>query len=140
MKFVTPLNEDTRKELERIHHDDTSFKRRIRAQAILLNNRGYRLDALADIFVVDRDTVSQWITNWEEHAFDGLSDTARPGRPRKTSAEEDTMLLHEVEQHPQQISVAIGELKKKRLSSVNIPFAAAFVKLATAISAWSSVL
>jgi transposase len=113
MKFVTPLNEATRKELERIDHDDTSFKRRIRAQAILLNNRGYRLDALADIFVVDRDTVSQWITNWEEHAFDGLSDTARAGRPRKTSAEEDTMLLHEVEQHPQQISVAIDELKKK---------------------------
>jgi transposase len=117
MKFVTPLNEATRKELERINHDDPSYKRRIRAQAILLNNRGYRLDALADIFAVDRDTVSQWLTNWEEHAFDGLSDAPRLGRPRKTSAEEDTLLLHEVRQHPQQISVAIGELKKKRLHS-----------------------
>jgi transposase len=74
MKFVTPLNEATRKQLEAINHDDTSFQRRRRAQAILLNNRGYKIDSLAAIFACDRDTVSAWLTQWEEHAFDGLNE------------------------------------------------------------------
>jgi transposase len=114
MKFVTPINEATRKELERICHDDTSFKRRSRAHAILLSDRGYRLEQLADIFSTDRDTVSQWLTNWENHAFDGLSDARRSGRPRLTTASEDSLILREVERHPQQITAAVAGLKKKR--------------------------
>jgi transposase len=108
MKFVTPLNEATRKELRSVFHDDASFKRRIRAQAVLLSDRRYTIDQLADIFDVDRDTMSIWLRKWEEHAFDGLSDTARPGRPRKTSAKEDAMILREVDKHPQQSTVAIA--------------------------------
>jgi len=72
MKFVTPLDEATRARLQTMYHDAPSFKCRIRAHAILLSDRRYRLEQLADIFNVDRDTVSIWLTNWEEHAFDGL--------------------------------------------------------------------
>lgn len=114
MKFVTPLNEATRKQLYSIFHDDSSFKRRIRAHAVLLSDRRYTIDQLADIFDADRDTVSIWLTNWEEHAFDGLSDAARPGRPRKTSASEDAMILREVARHPQQSRTAVAALQKKR--------------------------
>jgi transposase len=39
-----------------------------------LNNRGYKIDSLAAIFACDRDTVSAWLTQWEEHAFDGLNE------------------------------------------------------------------
>ena len=106
MKFVTPLNEATRKQLRVIYHDDASFKRRLRAHAVLLSDRRYKIDQLADILEADRDTVSIWLTNWEEHAFDGLSDAARPGRPRKTSAKEDAMILRSVKRHPQQIGRA----------------------------------
>ena len=114
MKFVTPLNEATRKQLRGIYHDDPSFKRRLRAHAVLLSDRRYKIDQLADILEADRDTVSIWLTNWEEHAFDGLSDAARPGRPRKTSAKEDAMILRSVKRHPQQSKAALGVLKKKR--------------------------
>jgi transposase len=116
MKFVTPINEGTCRELERIYHEDTSFKRRSRAHAILLNNRGYRLEQLADIFSTDRDTISQWLTNWENRAFDGLSDAPRSGRPRATTASEDRLILREVERHPQQITAAVAGLKKKDFS------------------------
>jgi transposase len=114
MKFVTPLNEATRKQLKTIYHDDDSFQRRRRAQAILLNNRGYKIDSLADIFVCDRDTVSAWLTQWEEHAFDGLNDAPRSGRPRKTTPKEDRQILRTIERHPQQIKQAAVALKKKR--------------------------
>lgn len=114
MKFVTPLNEATCKQLQAIYQNDASFKRRLRAHAVLLSHRRYTIDHLADIFEVHRDTVSIWLTNWEEHAFDGLSDAARPGRPRKTSTKEDTMILRSVERHPQQSRAALSMLKKKR--------------------------
>ncbi len=115
MKFITPLNEATRKQLQAIYHNDVSFKRRLRAHAVLLSDRRYKIDQLADIFDTDRDTVSIWLTNWEEHAFDGLSDAARPGRPRKTSAKEVAMILRKVDRHPQQSRTAISALRKKRL-------------------------
>lgn len=77
------------------------------------SDRHYTIDQLADIFDADRDTISIWLTNWEEHAFDGLSDAARPGRPRKTSAKEDAMILREVQKHPQQSKTAVAALQKK---------------------------
>ena len=116
MKFVSPLNEAAREGLDCIYRNDKSFKRRIRAHAVLLSSRGYRLEQLADIFVADRDTVSQWLKNWEERAFDGLSDAPRQGRPRKTSQEEDALLLREIERHPQQIAAASIKLKDKKIS------------------------
>ena len=140
MKFVTPLNEATRKQLHSVFHDDTSFKRRLRAHAVLLSNRRYTIDQLADIFDADRDTVSIWLTNWEEHAFDGLSDAARPGRPRKTSAEEDAMILREVDEHPQQSKTAIAALQKKRFASAPRRFAVVSRKLGIASSGLSSAL
>jgi transposase len=114
MKFVTPLNEATRQQLYAIYHDDTSFKCRLRAHAVLLSDRRYTIDQLAGIFDVHRDTVSIWLTNWEERAFDGLSDAPRLGRPRKTSTKEDAMILRSVERHPQQSRAALSMLKKKR--------------------------
>lgn len=80
------------------------------------SDRHYTIDQLADIFDADRDTISIWLTNWEEHAFDGLSDAARPGRPRKTSAKEDAMILREVQKHPQQSKTAVAALQKKDCS------------------------
>lgn len=115
MKFVSPLNEATRKALRAILHDDILPQRRARAHAVLLSAQGYRLEQLAEIFDRNRDTVSTWLTNWEEYAFDGLNDEERSGRPRKTTAKEDRQILRTVEKHPQQVRVAQAELQKKRV-------------------------
>ena len=55
----------------------------MRAHAILLSAKGYRLDQLADIFEADRDTVSRWLDDWLTCGLEGLSDAPRPGRPGK---------------------------------------------------------
>lgn len=47
------------------------------------SDRHYTIDQLADIFDADRDTISIWLTNWEEHAFDGLSDARSSGATAK---------------------------------------------------------
>ena len=113
MKFVTPLNEATRKQLWAIAESDPSARRRRRAHAVLLSAKGYRLDAIADIFERDRDSVSAWLTRWEERAFDGLSDDRHPGRPPKTSATDERIVRRAVERHPHNLKEAQAAMKKK---------------------------
>jgi len=54
----------------------------MRAQAILLSEKGFALNLLATIFEIDRDSVSQWLDWWEDYKFDGLADDPRSGTPQ----------------------------------------------------------
>ncbi len=119
MKFVTPLNEATREQLRSIVSSDAPFHKRRRSRAILLSNQGFKVDIIASIFEVTRDTVSAWLDPWEEEAFDGLEDTPLPGRSRKTTAEEDAMLCQIVELHPQQSNRARLVVEKKLKKSLS---------------------
>ena len=48
------------------------------------------------------DAISKCLDRWEDRAFDGLEDIPGGGRPRKTTAKEDTQLCRIVEHHPQE--------------------------------------
>lgn len=115
MKFVSPLNEATSKELRRIVHDDHSAVRRERAHAVLLSGKGFTVTDRARIFDRDRDTVSSWISRWEEHAYDGLSDEARRGRPPKTGKKEDKQILRTVKKTPHNLRHVRAVLQKKKV-------------------------
>jgi transposase len=119
MKFVTPLNEATREELRSIVSSQAAFHKRRRSHAILLSDQRFKVDVIASIFEVTRDTVSHWIDRWEEAAFDGLEDKPLPGRPRKTTAKEDAMLCKIVALHPQQSKRARLVLEKKLKKSLS---------------------
>jgi len=60
---------------------DSRFRQR--AHAVYLSDKGYRLDQLTEIFAVDRDTASAWLTAWNSVGLMGLRDRAHPGRPRR---------------------------------------------------------
>lgn len=68
-------------------------RKRMRAHAVLLSERRYSLDQIADIYQVDRDRVSQWVDWWEEYQFDGLDDDSRSGRPPKLTEQEQKQAL-----------------------------------------------
>jgi transposase len=87
-KFVKPLTPDQREHLKGIMKSPAPQRKRMRAHAILLSERNYSIDQIADIYQVDRDRVSQWIDWWEEHKFDGLDDDPRSGRPPKRNEQE----------------------------------------------------
>lgn len=80
-KFVEPLTDEDRQRLKEIHKTDANWRRRMRAQAILLSEKGFELNQLATIFEIDRDSISQWLDWWAESGFNGLSDDPRSGRP-----------------------------------------------------------
>jgi transposase len=73
------------------------------AHAVYLSGKGYKLGKLADIFEVDRDTVSGWLDAWEQCGLMGLRDQERPGRPRKGTATERDRLCAAAKESPHQI-------------------------------------
>lgn len=54
-----------------------------RCRAMMLSHKGYTINELADIFEVDRDTISSWFDRYESQGIKGLSDAPKSGRPSK---------------------------------------------------------
>jgi transposase len=90
MRFVK-LTQEQVNQLEQLYRESGNHRERQRAQALLLSNRGYTMEQLAELFVVDRDTISNWFTSWTQQQTKeeiGLQDAARSGRPSGLSAAE----------------------------------------------------
>ena len=60
-KFVKPLTTAQRDQLQAIMKSTAPQRTRMRAHAVLLSERRYSLDQIADIYQMDRDRVSQWL-------------------------------------------------------------------------------
>src|SRR5215510_16501428 len=99
-KFVKPLTPEQRDQLLEIMKSSAPQRKRMRAHAILLSERQYSIDQIADIYQVDRDRVSQWIDWWEEYNFDGLDDDPCGGRPPKLNQEEQKRAIEIVRKEP----------------------------------------
>jgi len=94
---------------------------RQRAHAVYLNGKGYRVDQLADIFAVDRDTVSGWLTAWERDGLMGLHDNPRPGRPRRMTEEELVALEQDLEQAPHRARLLPSRFHERTGLTVSFP-------------------
>lgn len=111
MKFVGPLTEEEKATLRCGQSEGPGARFRQRCHALLLSSREYRLDQLADIFEVDRDTVSGWIDAWEKQGLRGLYDGPRTGRPMIYTECEQKQLLEWIEEEPRQLKRAQSRLE-----------------------------
>jgi transposase len=113
MKFVQSLSQEEVNQLKALMKKSTIFRMRQRAHAILLSAKGYKMNALADIFDVDRDTISQWLTHWENTGMAGLADREKPGRPPKLSQQEEEQAFKIILESPQQVKAAIPKIHEQ---------------------------
>jgi transposase len=116
-RYIKPLSDEQRVALNQIMRNHTSHHTRPRAHALLLSARRYSIDQIADIFDVERETVSAWLGRWEESETDGLDDEPKSGRPPTLSKEEEKEAVEIVKQEPrslkQQLLVIIERFGKK---------------------------
>jgi len=112
-RFVAPLTETERKELKEVYRTHPHARARTRAQAILLSERKYALDQIADIFEVDRDTVAAWLDRWETDRFQALDDGDRSGRPPLLNEKEQAKAVKIVEQDPRSTQRALAVIAEK---------------------------
>jgi len=112
LRLVQNLTDEIRQPLEDLYRHHASFALRQRAPAIRLNAKGFTIPPLHDIFGVDRDTVSAWITRFEQFGIDGLRDAPRSGRPPIYTEDEVHQLQTLIDAEPRQIKQAQAHLEQ----------------------------
>lgn len=117
-KFVQQLNETQRAELHQVMKTGTEQARR-RAHAILLSARDYSVDEIADIYEVDRDTVSSWLARWADGGTGNLDDQAGRGRKPLLNDREQKQALEIVEQDPRSIKQSLSKIEEKTGKTVS---------------------
>ena len=86
LRRYVQLTSPQQQQLAHLYKTSQDHRERQRAQALLLSHRNYTIPNLADLFEVDRDTVSRWMDRWQEWLINTqqpltLQDQARAGRP-----------------------------------------------------------
>lgn len=109
-KFVKPLTDEQRTQLKEVMKSQAPQRRRMRAHAILLSDRRYAIDQIADIYQVDRDRVSEWLDWWEEYQFEGLDDDPRSGRPLTLTAQEQEEALKLTRAEPRSLRQGLSQI------------------------------
>ena len=92
MRYVQLTTQQTQ-QLTKLYKTSPDHRERQRAHALLLSQRNYTIPDLADLFEVDRDTVSHWMDRWQDWLSDAqkplvLLDQARSGRPTTLSIDQ----------------------------------------------------
>ena len=120
-KFVQPLTKHEREQLAAIMKSPAPQRTRRRAHAILLSERRYSLDQIADIYQVDRDRVSTWLEGWEARHFDGLADAPRSGRPPKLTEPEQQQAITLTGKDPRSLRRGLSEVATKLGKTISVP-------------------
>ena len=113
MKKVIGLTQQQLIELEELYKNGKTSRVRRRSHLILLSHKGKSIKELCDIFELNRDTVSDTITNYNKLGINGLYDKARSGRPPALTEEEEEFVLEEVARDSRNLKRILHLLKEK---------------------------
>ena len=89
MRYIQLTTQQTQP-LTQLYKTNQHHRERQRAHALLLSQRNYTITDFADLFEVDRDTISHWMDRWQEWLTDPLSfqDQTQSGRPTTLSTDQ----------------------------------------------------
>lgn len=111
-RFVNKLSAEEREELRQMMKTGNEQVRK-RAHAVLLSDREYSVDQIADIYEVDRDTVVNWLDRWEDNGTRGLHDQEGRGRKPVLNEKEQRQAIKIVEQDPRSSNRSLAQIEKK---------------------------
>lgn len=110
-RFVPSLTTVDREKLKATFKTSLSHAARVRAHAILLSDRQFSIDEIAEIFSVNRNTVMEWFDRWEdEHSVEDF-----PGRGRKATLneEEQKEVIKMLDEQPNSSSQTRAQVEQK---------------------------
>lgn len=120
MRYVHPLTDEQRAFLEKTMKYDGSPRARARAHSLLLSVQGMVINDIAKIYQVDRDTVSTWITKWEQEGEASLHDQPRSGRPPKLTPEEQELAITYIKEEPRSLKQVVDRVAQKTAKRLSI--------------------
>lgn len=113
MRFIAHLSEFSRETLTQMHQKHPKSRARMRAHIILLSAEKYTIEKIAELYHIQRDTVSTCLTRWESNGLVGLLDKPRSGRPRLLTPEEEELALKFIEEDQRNSKKAQSLLQKE---------------------------
>jgi transposase len=119
-RFIESLSEEQEQQLRQLRDTGKTKRVRHRAHAILLSHGGKAIREIAEIFQVDRNTVSAWLDRWDELGIEGLADKPHTGAPPTLTENEQKLALELLRESPQRIDVVLIQIEEqtgKRISS-----------------------
>lgn len=87
-KYIKPLSNKEEETLLGRMKNSKNERERMRAHCILLSNKKYNIDEIANIYDKHRNTISELIDKWEKERYEALVDNPRSGRPPILNEEE----------------------------------------------------
>jgi len=120
MRYISPLNEFEIGVLEEYKNNSSSRRERIRAEALLLSNKKYKIKEISEIVNHDRDTISSWFKKYEEHGLGSISDAARSGRPPKLNEINQILALSSVAETPTSLKAVIAKISEELKINISV--------------------
>lgn len=115
-RTLRPLTGNERVELERLARSRAEERRLVeRAQAILQVYGGHSIQQAAEQAHHHPQTVSEWLTRFEQQGLAGLQDAPKSGRPPTYSEEERGQLIALARTHPHVLELPFGHWTLDRL-------------------------
>ena len=117
-RFIKDLTGGDLRELKYYIEQGETPRIRHRAHAIRLSYQGKTISEIAEIFSVDRDTVSNWLDRWDQSKVKGLADKPRAGAaPILDDSERELVLdLWETYHSPKKVLDELERRLEKRIS------------------------
>ncbi len=113
MRFIRELNAETKKLLERISWQSKFPQVRDRAKCILLSHQKFSINELASIFRVNRKTIYNWLTRWEDQQLKGIYNQKGRGRKSKLNQEQKQQVKNWVKSEPKSLKKVKLKISKE---------------------------
>ena len=113
MRYIKGLAKDTLKLLKRIYKQSKYYQVRTRAHCILLSYQRYKISELIAIFGVSRNTIYNWLNNWEDSGLVGLYNHPGQGRKKIFNSEQQKIIKKWVSQTPKNLRLVQEKIKKQ---------------------------
>lgn len=110
-RFVSALTTEEQELLNTIFKTHSSYNARIRAHAILLSDRRFSINQIANIFNVTRNTIAEWFDRWQEER--SVEDISGRGRKPKLDEEQQKQALEILDQTPQSSRQALHQIEQQ---------------------------
>lgn len=123
MRFITRLAYETEKLLERIEEQSKYYQVRNRAKCIRLSYHNYQISQIIEILTVSRNTIYNWLNNWEKYGLIGLYNLPGRGRKAKLTSQEEEQVKKWIKEEPKNLKMVqekINEESNIRISKDTI--------------------
>ena len=111
MIYVKKLTPDEIITLNEMHKNHPLHLTRKRSHAILLSAEDYSVPMICSIYNVCRQTVSTWLSKWEEQGLVGLVDLPGRGRHSILTEEQKIKVIEQVRKTPRSLKTVLSDLQ-----------------------------